>query len=136
LIRWSRPGYSRSRETNLRRPELRHCPCPCPDYQESLRPSPNAILIASAGCAIVGLTPEGAAVYSVELLVKHFDEHEGMGDLDEDREEASAALEWLETSVLRGLEYLAAHSSHSLPPVIMDEEYQVYPYKIEGDDDY
>jgi len=106
----------------------------CPDENPAYRPADGAILISRCGCAIVGLTERGAVVYDMQLLIEHFHEHEGMGELDEEGEERSTATEWIAYNVIRGLEYLSGQDN-ALMPVIMDEEFQVFPYEADDEAD-
>lgn len=102
----------------------------CPDHTAAHQPADGAVLISRCGCAIVSLTESGAAVYDMQLLIEHFHEHEGMGEHDEEGEERSTATEWIAYNVLRGLDYMS-WEDNALMPVVMDEEYQVYPYEAD-----
>ena len=64
--------------------------------------SAEAVLIAGCGCAIVGITYEGGAAYSYELLLYHYHEHENFKALDDDGDDtATTAREWIEQDILR-----------------------------------
>lgn len=106
----------------------------CPDHTSDHPVKQNAILISGAGCAIVAVTQHGGAVYDMSLLIEHFHEHEGMCEHDEEGEETTTAVEWIQYNVLRGLDYVS-WEVEELMPIIMDEEFQVYPYVDEDNDD-
>lgn len=106
----------------------------CPDHPEEHRPDPQAILISGCGCAIISLTPSGAAVYDMQKLITHFHEHDNMKELDDEDEEYSTAIDWIQYNVIRGLDYMLGSITPLMLPVIMDDEYQVYPFEDEDDD--
>lgn len=85
-------------------------------------PERRALLIPGAESAIIGTTPDGRAVYSFELLVKHFTE--AHKDTTDPKEAEEAAVQWIDHNVITGLRYYFCRESkgnHLTPFVIVEE---------------
>lgn len=103
------------------------------DHQMHLFMKADSILIDGAGCAVVDVREDGTVVYGWEELIHHFAEHEDMKrDADEfDEFEDTAALEWVDYNVLRGLAYM--QGSGILPRIEDFGGVAVFPYEEESD---
>ncbi len=73
-------------------------------------------IINNCGCAVICIEPT-QVVYSYELLVAHFKEHEGMVNPD-DPDDTTEAQEWVDYNVVGGLPYATPN-----PPLIEYPEY-------------
>lgn len=78
----------------------------------------NSVQIDGCNCAAVRVKDNGAIVYDYSLLIEHFHDHEGMWESDEEGEEGTTAMEWIDYNVVRGLAYITC----GIRPVIANED--------------
>ena len=73
----------------------------------------GAIIMTGCDCAITSAAPNAPVVYSYELLVAHFRDHDGMSEEE--------AIEYIDYNCVRALPYYGAAA-----PRIVDEEGHEY----------
>lgn len=89
----------------------------CHAIPEIISHKPESIQIDGCNCALVDSRENGQLVYSYDLLLEHFKNHELMFD-EEDEESYDTASEWVDYNVIRGIEYI----NSPLRPDILDYE--------------